>query len=61
MTTNMADVLKLAPRPTPHDNDERTWLAFRFKHENYLTFVNEKNLALLQKIISTCGEYSNRH
>ena len=33
MTTNMADVLKLGERPTPHDNDERTWLEFRFKLE----------------------------
>ena len=48
MTTNMADVLKLAARPTPHDNDERTWLEFRFKLENYLTLVNETYLALLQ-------------
>ena len=33
----MAEVLKLAARPTPYDNDERTWLEFRFKLENYLT------------------------
>ena len=37
----MAEVLKLAARPTPYDNDERTWLEFRFKLENYLTLVNE--------------------
>ena len=48
MTTNMAEVLKLAARPTPHDNDERTWLEFRFRLENYLTLVNEKHVALLQ-------------
>ena len=49
MTTNMAEVLKLAARPTPYDNDERTWLEFRFKLENYyLTLVNEKYVALLQ-------------
>ena len=37
----MAEVLKLAARPTPYDNDERTWQEFRFKLENYLTLVNE--------------------
>ena len=47
MTTNMAEVLKLAA-PTPYDNDERTWLEFRFKFENHLTLVNEKYVALLQ-------------
>ena len=44
----MAKVLKFGARPTPHDNDERTWLEFRFKLENHLTLVNEKYLALLQ-------------
>ena len=45
----MEEVLKLAARPTPYDNDERTWLEeFRFKLENYLTLVNEKYVALLQ-------------
>ena len=48
MATNTAEVLKLAARPTPHDNDERTWLEFRFKLENYLTLVNEQHVALLQ-------------
>ena len=48
MTTNMAEVLKLAARPTPYDNDERTWLEYRFKLENCLTLVNEKYVALLQ-------------
>ena len=48
MATNIAEVLKLAARPTAYDNDERTWLEFRFKHENYLTLVNEKYVALLQ-------------
>ena len=47
MTTNMAEVLKLAARPTPYDNDERTWLEIRFKLENYLTLVNEKFVAPL--------------
>ena len=42
MATNMAEVLKLATRPTPYDNDERTWLEFRFKLENHLTLVNEQ-------------------
>ena len=44
----MAEVLKLAARPTPYDNDERTWLEYRFKLENCLTLVNEKYVALLQ-------------
>ena len=44
----MAEVLKLAARPTPYDNDERTWLEFRFKLENYLTLVNERYVQLLQ-------------
>ena len=44
----MAEVLKLAARPTTYDNDERTWLEFRFKLENYLIFVNENYVALLQ-------------
>ena len=48
MATNMAEVLKLAARPTPYDNDERTWLKFRFKLENYLPLVNEQYVALLQ-------------
>ena len=48
MTTNMAEVLKLAARPTPYDNDERTWLEYRFKLENCLTLVNEKYVGLLQ-------------
>ena len=48
MATNMAEVLQLAARPTPYDNDERTWLEFRFKLENYLTLVNERYVQLLQ-------------
>ena len=48
MTTNMEEVLKLAARPPPYDNDEKTWLEFRFKLENYLTLVDEKYVALLQ-------------
>ena len=47
MARNIAGVLKLAARPTPYDNDERTWLKFRFKPENYLTLVNERYVQLL--------------
>ena len=56
----MAELLKLAARATPQDNDERTWLEFRFKLENYLTLVNEKYVALLAgRRISTCDECSS--
>ena len=48
MTTNTAEVPKFAARPTPYDSDERTWLEFLFKLENYLTLVNEKYVALVQ-------------
>ena len=48
MATNMAEVLKLAARPTPYDKDERTWLMVRFKLENCLTLVNERYVQLLQ-------------
>ena len=48
MATNIAEVLRLAARPTPYDNDERTWLEFRFKLENHLTPVNERYIQLLQ-------------
>ena len=48
MTTNMAEVLKLAARPTPYFNGERTWLGFRFKLDNFFALVNEKYVALLQ-------------
>ena len=48
MTTNMAEALRFAARPTPYDNDERIWPEFGFKLENYLTCVNEKHVALLQ-------------
>ena len=44
----MAEVPKLAARPTPYDKDKRTWLEFSFKLENYLALVNEKYVALLQ-------------
>ena len=52
MATNMAEVLKLAARQTQYDNDERTWLEFRLKLENYLTLVNEQYVALLQDAVS---------
>ena len=35
--SNIAEVLKLAAKPVQYDNDEKTWLEFRFKLENYLT------------------------
>ena len=47
MTTNIAEVLKLAAKPVQYDNDEKTWLEFRFKLENYLTLVDEKYIQLL--------------
>ena len=47
MTSNIAEVLKLAAKPVQYDNDERTWLEFRFKRENYLTLVDEKYVKLL--------------
>ena len=46
MTTNIAEVLKLAAKPVQYDNDERTWLKFRLKLENCLTMVDEKYVAL---------------
>ena len=46
-TTNIAEVLKLAVKPVQYDNDENTWLEFRFKLENYLTLVDGKYVALL--------------
>ena len=46
-TTNIAEVLKLAAKPIQYDNDEKTWLEFRFKLENYLTLVDERYVALL--------------
>ena len=47
-TANIAEVLKLAAKPVQYDNDEKTWLEFRFKLENYLTTVDERYVALLQ-------------
>ena len=46
-TTNIAEVLKFAAKPIQYDNDEKTWLEFRFKLENYFTLVDERYVALL--------------
>ena len=46
-TANIAEVLKLAAKPVQNDDDEKTWLEFRFKLENYLTLVDERYVALL--------------
>ena len=46
-TANIAEVLKLAAKPVQYDNDEKTWLEFRFKVENHLTLVDERYVALL--------------
>ena len=47
MASNIEEVLKLAAKPVQYDNNERTWLEFRFKLENYLTLVDEKYVQLL--------------
>ena len=47
MTTNIAEVLKLAAKPVQYDTDERTWLEFRLKLVDYLTLVDEKYVQLL--------------
>ena len=39
-TTNIAEVLKLAAKPIQYDN-EKTWLEFHFKLENFLILVDE--------------------
>ena len=49
MATNSVEVSKLAARLTPYDNDERTWLEFRSKLENYLALVNERHVQRLQE------------
>ena len=46
-TANIAEVLELAAKLVQYDNDEKTWLEFRFKLENYLTLVDERYVALL--------------
>ena len=35
-TANIAEVSKLAAKPVEYDNNEKIWLEFRFKLENYL-------------------------
>ena len=58
--TNIAEVLKLAAKPIQYDNDEKTWLEFRFKLENYLILVDERYVGLLLDAeVSTCGEPSD--
>ena len=51
-TTKIAEVLKLAAKLVPYDNDEKTWLELRFKLENYLTLVDAKYVALLLDVES---------
>ena len=46
-TANIAEVLQLAAKPVQYDNDEKTWLEFRFTLEKYLTLVHERYVALL--------------
>ena len=58
-TANIAEVLKLAAKPVQYDNDEKTWLEFRFKLENYLTLVDERYVALLLNAESQPGEPSD--
>ena len=58
MTIYMAEVLQLTAIPTPYDNDERTWLEFRFKLENYFG-EREARGASAGRRISTCGECSS--
>ena len=41
-TANIAEVLKFAAKLVQYDNDEKTWLEFRFKLENYLTLLDER-------------------
>ena len=58
-TANIAEVLKLAAKLVQYDNDEKTWLEFRFKLENYLTLVDEVRGAPAERRVSTCGEPSD--
>ena len=54
-TANIAEVLKLAAKPVQYDNDEKTWLEFRFKLENY----SPGTCAPAERRVSTCGEPSD--
>ena len=47
MTTNIAEVLKLAAKLVQYDNNERNWFEFRFNLETYLNLVDEKYVQLL--------------
>ena len=47
-TANIAEVLKPFAKPVQYDNDEKTWLEFRFKFENCFILVDETCVALLQ-------------
>ena len=58
-TANIAEVLKLAAKPVQYDNDEKTWLEFRFKLENYFTLVDERYVVPAERRVSTCGEPSD--
>ena len=70
-TANIAEVLKPFAKPVQYDNDEKTWLEFRFKLENCFILVDEKCVALLQDAESqtvanlparsrrTCSDHSN--
>ena len=58
-TANIAEVLKFAAKPVQYDNDEKTWLEFRFNLENYLTLVDEVRGAPAERRVSTCGEPSD--
>ena len=62
-TANIAEVLKLAAKPVQYDNDEKTLLEFRFKLENYLTLVDEREVrgAPAERRVSTCGEPSDEN
>ena len=51
MATNIAEVFKGTARPTPYDNDERISQGFRFKLENDITLVNERDVQLLQDAV----------
>ena len=59
-TANIAEVLKLAAKTVPYDNDEKTWLEFRAKLENYLTMVDEVRGASAGRRVSSNGETSIR-
>ena len=60
MATNIAQVLKLVARPTPYDNEERTWLEFRFKLKKTAHSCEREVRGTSARCrISTCGECSS--